>query len=169
MGTRSMIACLLEDGKWGAVYCHWDGYLEGVGLTLHTHWPTIQCARILFSNGAMSSLGTHLGHKFDFKDRTADDTQCIFYARDRGDDIDEMRARYDRAADVMRAWYNGEFDAAYCYLHSGHEWMLVDWQKGYTARPLREALEEIGATVPRIVARQRHRPPRIPRAVNYGD
>lgn len=34
MATRSMIGVELPDGKVKAVYCHWDGYPQGVGADL---------------------------------------------------------------------------------------------------------------------------------------
>lgn len=168
MGTRSMIGCLLEGGTFGAVYCHWDGYLEHNGLRLHTHWPTIQCARTLYAHGGMSSLGTELGQKHDFNtsNEGAARDWCTFYARDRGEPVDDMRSAYATAADLMGGFYSGEFNAEYCYLHSGHEWMLVE--DDYKARPLREVLEEEGIVAPRIVARQRRRTHQ-PRAINWGD
>jgi len=39
MSTRSRIAVELEDGKVLSVYCHWDGYIEGVGLDLINMFP----------------------------------------------------------------------------------------------------------------------------------
>lgn len=59
MGTRSMIA--FEDQETGAVvatYCHWDGYLEGVGKTLCEHYATAHKARSIAKGGYYSSLET---------------------------------------------------------------------------------------------------------------
>jgi len=39
MSTRSRIAVELEDGKVLSVYCHWDGYPEGVGSDLINMFP----------------------------------------------------------------------------------------------------------------------------------
>jgi hypothetical protein len=40
MSTRSMIGIQQEDGKIEAIYCHYDGYPEGVGQTLADHYQT---------------------------------------------------------------------------------------------------------------------------------
>ena len=45
MGTRAMIGIVNESGTITASYCHYDGYLDGVGKTAFT---TI-AARFLFS------------------------------------------------------------------------------------------------------------------------
>ena len=167
MGTRSMIGAVRPNGKVDVVYCHWDGYIEepGVGWTLYTYWPTIQCARTLVAHGGMSSLGRELGQKHDFNDSNNDVTRnwCTFYRRDRGDKPDdEMICTYDTPAKMIQDHYAGAFNAAYAYLHTGHEWRVV--AEDYTATPLRELLID----PPRIVARQRRRT-HIPRAINWGD
>ena len=39
MSTRSRIAKLNEDNTVTSIYCHFDGYLEGVGKTLIQQYP----------------------------------------------------------------------------------------------------------------------------------
>lgn len=57
MSTRSSIAIELEDGSVKSVYCHYDGYPQGVGAQcLPLTRPEI--ARII-SRGDMSSFGDH--------------------------------------------------------------------------------------------------------------
>ncbi len=34
MGTRCLIALEDEYGQYESIYCHWDGYIEGVGQML---------------------------------------------------------------------------------------------------------------------------------------
>ena len=57
MATRSNIGILNEDGTITAIYCHWDGYPEGVGLTLVNHYPDEDKVRHLISLGSISVLG----------------------------------------------------------------------------------------------------------------
>ena len=38
MSTRSMIGVFDNAGQVYAAYCHFDGYLKGVGRTLANHW-----------------------------------------------------------------------------------------------------------------------------------
>lgn len=57
MATRSNIGILNEDGTITAIYCHWDGYPEGVGLTLVNHYQDEDKVRELLSLGSLSILG----------------------------------------------------------------------------------------------------------------
>ncbi len=60
MGTRSNIA--IEDKETKditVVYCHWDGYLEGVGAELLEQYDSLGMVEELIRGGDMSSLGSH--------------------------------------------------------------------------------------------------------------
>jgi len=59
MGTRSFIAIKDNDTIKG-VYCHWDGYPEGVGAVLNEHYNDAERAKELISKGDMSSLAPTL-------------------------------------------------------------------------------------------------------------
>ena len=41
MSTRSRIGMINPDGSVSSIYCHFDGYPEGVGKTLHDNWNDI--------------------------------------------------------------------------------------------------------------------------------
>jgi hypothetical protein len=56
MGTRSSIGIKSEDGTIKAIYCHWDGYLEGVGTGLVQNYNTKAKAEELINLGGFSSL-----------------------------------------------------------------------------------------------------------------
>ena len=57
MGTHSMIGIYNPaDGSVNASYCHYDGYLEGVGRTLVDHYNTQYDAEIVARGGYLSSL-----------------------------------------------------------------------------------------------------------------
>ena len=83
MATRSTIAIENADGLVFQVYCHWDGYLSGVGKTLLDHYTTPEQVHELISHGDISSLGTTIGTKHDFNAMGYDGT--TFYGRDRGE------------------------------------------------------------------------------------
>lgn len=70
MSTHSYIAIENKNGSIDAVYCHFDGYIEGgVGETLFTHYNNRELIKQLISHGEISSLRD-----------TIDDTD--FYHRD---------------------------------------------------------------------------------------
>ena len=52
-----MIGFEHEDGRVEAVYCHWDGYLSGVGLQLVMFYDLVENVKALMKVGNMSSLG----------------------------------------------------------------------------------------------------------------
>lgn len=56
MATRSTIGVTQEDGTIKAIYCHWDGYPEGVGAGLATYYNSKEQAEALISLGGFSAL-----------------------------------------------------------------------------------------------------------------
>jgi hypothetical protein len=56
MATRSTIGIKSEDGTIKAIYCHWDGYPEGVGAGLVQFYNTAQQATELINLGGFSGL-----------------------------------------------------------------------------------------------------------------
>ena len=92
MGTRSRIGVMHGD-KVKSIYCHWDGYLDGVGNTLLKHYDSAR-ANNLVALGDMSSLRADIGEKHAFskfdpvtniEHREHNDEWCTFYGRDRGE------------------------------------------------------------------------------------
>lgn len=86
MGTRSRIGLLNEKTNIvTSIYCHWDGYPEGVGEVLVTSYVEVAKIRRLLKMGDLSSLGSQLspraGDKHTFQ--TPADNVCVFYKRDR--------------------------------------------------------------------------------------
>jgi hypothetical protein len=72
MGTRSTIALEYADGSIKQIYCHWNGYISGVGATLFEHYDTPEKVNELLSQGDARAI-----------DKTIN--ECNFYARDRGE------------------------------------------------------------------------------------
>ena len=73
MATRSRIAIENQDGTVQSIYCHFDGYIDGVGTTLFTHYDR-EKLKSLIELGDISSLG-----------ESTENT--VAYARDRGEDL----------------------------------------------------------------------------------
>lgn len=123
MSTRSNIGVLQTDGTVHAIYCHYDGYPEGVGATLKEHysadpdnpWLADEKVEDLIDLGNLSSL-----------DRTPE--ECVAYARDRGD--------RDQEATVYRSLEDLFDDCQqYVYIYNLEgKWQCYD---GVTKRELR--------------------------------
>lgn len=91
MATRSTIGMLLEDGQTiRSVYCHWDGYPDGVGATLKEHYTDPAKIEQLLDLGDLSVLDKDIGEKVDFNTFSRPEGQCLFYGRDRGEDTPPM-------------------------------------------------------------------------------
>lgn len=118
MSTRSFIGKQHDDGI-VAVYCHYDGYPDGVGQMLAKHYQHEKKIDTLLSLGDMSSLAESIdcpeGHSF----ATPVDGYTVFYGRDRGDKNMGAKkyyseAQYKRAA--RQFWVN------FVYLYKGGQW-----------------------------------------------
>ncbi|HSE44248.1 MAG TPA: hypothetical protein VLA89_02855 [Gemmatimonadales bacterium] len=109
MSTRSRIGIIREkpEGKAPVVesiYCHFDGYPEGVGKTLLESWTTEEKVNELMRLGDLSVLGSELGedqgtdwfdkrhaelYGEDVYPNPGNDPRlnwCVAYGRDRGED-----------------------------------------------------------------------------------
>tara|TARA_B100001245_G_C22614008_1_gene303297 strand:+ start:29 stop:457 length:429 start_codon:yes stop_codon:yes gene_type:complete len=56
MSTRSRIAIQSKSGKYKSVYHHYDGYPEGVGVSLNKYFPNYASAVELVSGGDISFI-----------------------------------------------------------------------------------------------------------------
>ena len=68
MSTRCRIAIKNQDGSYDSIYCHNDGYPEGVGLTLANYYKDEKKVRDLLALGDISSLGQTLDYIPTFGD-----------------------------------------------------------------------------------------------------
>jgi hypothetical protein len=120
MATRSRIGLKLDDGTIKQVYCHWDGYVEGVGLTLVENYNTIDKVEELINLGNISSLGfkvsTDEPHSFDNPAKGV----TVAYMRDRGEIGQEAQTL------TMNEWMSVEYSSAidFYYLFSDSQWWV---------------------------------------------
>ena len=119
MATRSTIAMLLEDGSVRSVYCHFDGYPDGVGATLREHYTNAAKIEQLLDLGDLSVLDVEIGEKVDFNGRP--EGQCLFYGRDRGETGINARTHADE-----NEWlgYRKGNACEYGYLWNGAWWVV---------------------------------------------
>jgi len=144
MGTRSTIA-IKHGERIKAVYCHWDGYVEGVGATLHEHYQASPKANNLIALGNISSLQAEIGEqhafsKFDtpgIEMRVHNEDWCTFYGRDRGEQGQEFKS-FGSEAEWMD-YYDGS-GAEYYYVMDNGVWYVSAYREAF--RPLHEAVKE---------------------------
>jgi hypothetical protein len=128
MATRSRIGIELTDKNGErivkSIYCHWDGYPEGVGKTLMEHYQDRDKVEKLIKLGAISFLEASIekpaGHTFD----TPVKGHTVAYHRDRGEE--KVPARVDAGvADFFRK----DFEQYGYILTEEGEWLVAGVEK----------------------------------------
>jgi hypothetical protein len=102
MATRSLIGIKLNDNIVKTIYCHWDGYPEGVGQTLVDHYSTPAAITKLMELGDVSSLGTSIA-------------KCVAYHRDRNEPYGMVEARDTDASELMSVGMDYGVEFIYVY------------------------------------------------------
>lgn len=135
MSTRSCIITKTETGYAG-IYCHFDGYLEGVGQTLLKHYQDPSKVARLIALGDISSLGERVeptgAHSFE----NPEDGTTVAYGRDRGETGTKAHVA-PTLEDVERFYKNAH--NGYVYVFDGVSWKC-------NGEPLAEAIaKEVAA------------------------
>ncbi len=126
MATRSRIAIENQDGTVTSIYCHFDGYLEGVGKKLFNHYDREKTEKLM-ELGDISVLG----------ESTLD---TIAYCRDRGEDLHSTH--YLKVEDLFENGFRSGEEYVYCLTKDG-VWLIYTLQNA--VKVLKEKLEEIEA------------------------
>jgi hypothetical protein len=131
MSTRSRIGILNDDGTVDSIYCHFDGYVTGIGQILQQHYTDPAKVNELIALGDISSLAPEIGvqhpfdnpHRYDTPEYKAFDAQyrgmVNAYGRDRGED--GVDAVHSATVEEFRAI---DCCAEYYYLFCDGEWLV---------------------------------------------
>ena len=117
MGTRSTIGVVLWDNTIESIYCHWDGYPNGVGAMLAEHYTCPAKIDALLALGDISTLEPEIGEQHDFDNPT--DGWTLAYGRDRGDEDITQDTHASIAKWKTRRRLNG---CEFGYLWNGSTW-----------------------------------------------
>lgn len=124
MATRSRIAIENQDGTVTSIYCHFDGYLDGVGKKLFNHYDREKTEKLI-ELGDISVLGEST-------------LNTIAYCRDRGEDhCFQTHSRVEALFEM-----DSSVDYIYCLTKDG-VWLVSRF--GGEVENLKEKLEEIEA------------------------
>jgi hypothetical protein len=118
MATRSMIAFDNGDEIY-AIYCHFDGYPDGVGRVLNESYTDIEKVEQLMDLGDLSMLGKEIGENQHFGHNT---DWCLAYGRDRGEKNCEALT-YVSLQHLKNEFYKS--DCEYLYIFDGKEWTYI--------------------------------------------
>ena len=124
MATRSNIAIENQDGSVSAIYCHFDGYIDGVGKILQENYNTREKMEQLIALGDISSLG-----------ETIEET--VAYHRDRGEELQEPMQH--KTVPLYFEDQNSDIEYSYCFTLGGQ--FLVQQTRSKQVALLEEALE----------------------------
>ena len=133
MATRSTISAKFNDGKYRAIYVHFDGYLDGVGRTLLAHYTDQDKIEALVSLGGLSVLDAECAKPDGHSYSTPAKGHSIAYHRDRGEDWESNQPGIgDTAAEALES---GPGTQEYNYFWDGQAWSV-------DGEPLAEAIAE---------------------------
>lgn len=123
MGTRSNIGATQEDGTIKVIYCHWDGYPEGVGAVLTEHYTEPAKVQALLNLGDISSLsGTEVENVESYAKRGETDTEArIYFTREEWlKDIEDSGVEF---LYIFEDSYGGGYE--WNYFPVSHRWTLL--------------------------------------------
>ena len=126
MATRSRIAIENQDGTVKSIYCHFDGYLKGVGKTLFNHYDSEKLEKLI-ELGDISSL-----------DESTEDT--VAYHRDRNEDLNFTT--FPNVEDLFDYGFESGIEYVYCLTKDGI-WLMNKTHSNHIVI-LKEELEEEG-------------------------
>ena len=126
MATRSRIAIENQDGTVTSIYCHFDGYLSGVGKKLFEHYDREKTEKLI-ELGDISALGEST-------------LWTIAYHRDRNEDLNFKT--FPNVEDLFDYGFESGVEYIYCLAKNGI-W-LVNKYGSSTVDILVEELEEEG-------------------------
>ncbi len=137
MSTRCLIAVEDADKTLRSIYVHFDGYPDGAGLTLITHYTTKERIEALLALGPLSGLGDKLSN--DDPEPNARDV-CAAYHRDYGEDYQKPNVWQNSTEILAKA--NKRFWVEYVYLFRGGQWYVADAYRPDGWKLVSEVLEE---------------------------
>lgn len=116
MSTRSAIICKTTHGYAG-IYCHFDGYCDGVGRTLLEHYADPHKVRALIDLGDISSLGERVEPIGPHSYEKCEEGTTVAYMRDRREK--ECEAQTGKTAEEVAGKIGHD---GYVYVFDGTAW-----------------------------------------------
>lgn len=141
MSTPSTIGIKNDNGTITVIYCNYDGYLDGVGLTLYKHYSDADKMRTLLALGDVFSLGDEpidaitpimqaTGCKYtgELSTKLGDDVYndlMNHYSRAIHDGYNHEARTYDNMDALMQA-----IGTPYAYIFDNVKWLFYDSETG---------------------------------------
>ena len=138
MSTRSIIGIKISPTKGKFIYCHFDGYPQGVGKILLNYYTDKSTVESLVALGNISVLEKNVNpnplyiHTFD---KPQNDV-TVAYHRDRGEDYSDYGIIPFNLEGVRGLW---DIEYGYYFDPEKNEWYIMDMntsKKDHVWRPL---------------------------------
>ena len=122
MGTRSNIGARQENGTIKAIYCHWDGYPEGVGAVLTEHYNDPAKVKALLNLGDFSSIAENIDEIETYAKRGETDTEARIYST-REEWLKDIEDSGVEFLYIFEDSYGGGYE--WNYFPVSHRWTLL--------------------------------------------
>ena len=109
MSTRCRIAIQHDNGSYESVYCHFDGYDNGVGSTLREFYNSEEQVKALIALGDLSFI--------------SQEQQCAYH-RDRGDAWDKTKPQTSCSFESLFRLAD-QTGAGYLYVFENSAWQTT--------------------------------------------
>ena len=117
-----------------SIYSHFDGYLEGVGKTLHEHYRDEKKIQKLINLGDISILGERVEPIGEHSFEKAEKGTTVAYHRDRGEPLNKDTRVIAEGQTLDSLIYVSDlYDYEHNYVYIEHEstWYYIDGHGGY--------------------------------------
>ena len=121
MGTRSAIIVKVSDKLYKGIYCHWDGYPDGVGKTLKENFNSEEQALAIIALGDCSKICNcvRVNPIGEHSYKTPEEGTIVAYHRDRGEEFNQYKgSTWKEVAD--------QIDNEFAYVWEKDSWVCKD-------------------------------------------
>ena len=125
ISTRSRIGIIKKDGSIESVYCHFDGYLDGVGKMLKNNYQDINKIKELIKLGDISCLreevnpDASINHSFD----SPQENVTVAYYRDRNENYNDTKSNIEEDLNKFNeSLINSWIEYVYLFDEKSNKW-----------------------------------------------
>ena len=137
ISTRSRIGILKKDGSIESIYCHFDGYLEGVGEKLYNYYSNYDDIKDLIKLGDIESLKEKVNTGLDSKDNVT-----IAYHRDHGEPEKNTKSMISKnLKDFNNILFDSWIGFIYLYDEKNSKWLWDNYSAEKTELVLKPLSE----------------------------
>jgi hypothetical protein len=123
MSTRSRIAIENQNGSVTSVYCHFDGYISGVGAVLQKHYTNRSKVEQLIALGSISYIAENVSPTGEHSFAQPEKGVVVAYHRDRDEEFDQQINQ--SVPDLFNCIYQSGEEFIYCFTKD-NIWLVSD-------------------------------------------